>query len=91
MYDVIVTGSEGLLGVPLCKHLEAKGLKVAHLDLSLGHDLTDEDFVVSWFKQNPGLGLVNLFALDDTITQTRVATDFSRIELGSFEEILSVL
>lgn len=90
MYDVIVTGSEGLLGSPLCRHLEAKGLKVAHLDLSLGHDLTDEEFVVSWFGENPGRGLVNLFALDDSITKTRTAPDFIHVPLEDFKAILSV-
>lgn len=90
MYDVIVTGSEGLLGVPLCTHLEAKGLKVAHLDLSLGHDLSDEEFVSSWFSENPGCGLVNLFALDDSITKTRTAPDLLHVPLEDFKTILSV-
>ena len=46
---IIITGSEGLLGKELVNHLQTKH-KILKLDLSLGHDLTNEKFVKSWFK-----------------------------------------
>ena len=44
---IILTGSEGLIGKQLESHLRKKH-KILKLDLSLGHDLTDEKFVKSW-------------------------------------------
>ena len=41
---IIVTGSEGLLGKEIVKHLE-KNHDVLKLDLLLGDDLSDENFV----------------------------------------------
>ena len=48
---IIVTGSEGLLGKEIVKHLEKK-YDVIKLDKILGHDLADESFVKKWFKKN---------------------------------------
>ena len=48
---IVITGSEGLLGKEISKYL-AKTDKILRLDLTLGHDLTDETFVKKWFKQN---------------------------------------
>ena len=48
---IIVTGSEGLLGKEIVKHLE-KNYDVLKLDLVLGHDLSDENFVKKWIKKN---------------------------------------
>ena len=47
---IIITGSEGLIGKELVNHLQ-KNHQILKLDLSLGHDLTDEKFVKSWFKK----------------------------------------
>ena len=59
---IIITGSEGLIGKQLVKHLE-KNHSILKLDLKLGHDLTDEKFVKRWFKGNKADCLVNCFAL----------------------------
>ena len=48
---IIVTGSEGLLGKEICKFLQNKKNSILKLDILLGHDLTDENFVKSWFKK----------------------------------------
>ena len=48
---IIVTGSEGLLGKEICKFLKDQKHSILKLDLILGHDLTDEKFVKSWFKK----------------------------------------
>ena len=55
---IIITGSEGLLGSEISHYLEQKN-HVLKLDLSLGHDLTDEIFVKKWFKENNANCLVN--------------------------------
>ena len=47
---IIVTGSEGLLGKEIVRHLEKK-YDVIKLDKILGHDLADELFVKKWFKK----------------------------------------
>lgn len=55
---IVITGSEGLIGKALAKHLTAR-FRVLPLDLKLGHDLNDEKFVNKWFALNRGLyGLV---------------------------------
>ena len=66
---IIITGSEGLLG----KEIVAKYLKKEHevisLDLVLGHDLTDENFVKDWFSKNKADCLVNCFAMNDHVEE----------------------
>lgn len=51
---LVITGSEGFLGRHLCRHL-ADRFEVLKLDRVLGHDLTDENFVQGWFKENKNL------------------------------------
>ena len=50
--DITITGSEGLIGSALCKYFKSKNRIIKKLDIKLGHDLTDEDFVKKWFKEN---------------------------------------
>lgn len=47
---IIITGSEGLLGKEISTHLSKKH-EIIGLDLILGHDLTDENFVKDWFSK----------------------------------------
>lgn len=55
---LVITGSRGLIGRPLARHL-SKRFQILELDLKLGHDLNDEKFVRNWFSRNTGLyGLV---------------------------------
>ncbi len=51
---LVITGSEGLIGKKLVEHFSNE-YKVIRLDKALGHDLTDESFVGSWFRDNTGL------------------------------------
>ena len=51
---IVVTGSEGLIGSKICEHFN-NDYEVLRLDLSLGHDLTDENFVKEWFSNNKNL------------------------------------
>ena len=80
---IAITGSEGLLGKEISTFLKTNH-QVLELDLSLGHDLTDEIFVKNWFKENPVNALVNCFALNDHVEKgTKRGTLFD-ISLASF-------
>ena len=67
---VILTGSEGVIGKQLFQNL-SKTNNVKKLDLLLGHDLTDENFVKTWFKKNKADCLINCFALNDHVDNKR--------------------
>ena len=67
---IIITGSEGLIGKELVNHLQ-KNHQILKLDLSLGHDLTDEKFVKSWLKKNKANSLINCFAMNDHVDNKR--------------------
>jgi NAD(P)-dependent dehydrogenase (short-subunit alcohol dehydrogenase family) len=84
---VIITGSEGLLGKEISKNL-AKSNKILKLDLKLGHDLTDENFVKQWFKKNNGDCLINCFALNDHVDNKRKKNTIFNISLQSFSDFL---
>jgi len=86
---IIVTGSEGLLGKEIVKHL-AKNNQVLKLDLALGHDLTDEDFVRKWFSKNHASSLVNCFALNDHVEKGKKRPTLFDITLESFSKFLDV-
>lgn len=62
MKKIVITGSEGLIGKELCKSLK-KEYKVICLDITLGHDLTNPNFVEKFFMNNKNLyGLIILHA-----------------------------
>ena len=65
---IIITGSEGLLGKEITTYLK-KEHEVIGLDLVLGHDLTDENFVKNWFSKNKADCLVNCFAMNDHVEE----------------------
>lgn len=90
MRRVAVTGACGLLGSTVSSYLKEGGYEVLELDLKLGHDLTDEDFVTSWFEEHPVDGLVNMFALNDHVTSDSRNTDFLSVDLDSFSRYMSV-
>ena len=46
---IIITGSEGLLGKEISNHLE-KNNEIIKLDLKLGHELSNEQFVSKFFS-----------------------------------------
>lgn len=86
---VTVTGSEGLLGTEISKHLELRH-KVFRLDLRLGHDLNDETFVRKWFTENKCDCLVNCFALNDHVEEGKPRGTLFDISLESFNRFLNV-
>ncbi len=86
---IIITGSEGLLGKQICKHL-SKNYHVYKLDLILGNDLTDEEFVKKWFSKNKADSLVNCFALNDTINSGEKRGTLFDISLNFFSKFLDI-
>ena len=86
---IVITGSEGLLGSQISKFL-SKNHEILKLDLSLGHDLVDENFVKKWFKENKVDCLVNCFALNDHVEKNRKRSTLFEISLDSFSNFLNV-
>ena len=88
---IIVTGSEGFIGKQVCKFLEEAGHHVIACSRSLGHDLTDEKFVRSWFENNRAPHLVNLFALNEHIDKDyENPSNLFNVSLESVEEYLKI-
>lgn len=87
--NIVITGSEGLLGSEISKHL-AKNNKILKLDLALGHDLTNETFVRKWFKQNKADCLVNCFALNDHVEKNQKRLTLFDITLESFSKYMEI-
>lgn len=89
MEKIIITGSEGLIGSELSRFLEKKN-KIYKLDIELGHDLTDEKFVQTWFKNNPANYLINCFALNDHVDSKRRRRTLFDVSLDSFSKYMHV-
>lgn len=87
--NIIVTGSEGLIGTQICNFLE-NNHKILKLDLQLGHDLTNEDFVKKWFSKNKANSLVNCFALNDHVDNKRKKQTLYDFSLQSFSDFMNV-
>jgi len=86
---IIITGSEGLLGSEISQYLSQK-YQVIRLDLRLGHDLDDENFVSKWFSENNADCLVNCFALNDHVEVGKPRGTLFDISLNSFRKFLDV-
>ena len=86
---IIITGSEGLIGKELNKHLSKKHT-ILKVDLSLGHDLTNEAFVKPWFKKNKADSLINCFAKNDHVDNKRKKENLFDFSLESFSDYLEI-
>lgn len=88
MKKIIVTGSEGLIGRPLCSLFEKKGVDVVRLDLSLGHDLCDEKIVKEIFREHKGNCLINLIGWNHHIdnNETSDSSGYLNCSLESFQK-----
>jgi NAD(P)-dependent dehydrogenase (short-subunit alcohol dehydrogenase family) len=89
-WDVIVTGSEGYIGKFVFNSLSNSGLNVVGLDTALGNDLENEDFVINWFKVNRGKNLVNLFGLNDHVTDKNIQNNSLEVSLATFRDYLEL-
>ena len=88
--DIIIAGSRGLIGSAVTSYFREKGNDVKELDLSLGHDLSNESFVKEWFKKNPAKALINLFALNDHVDSGRSSNKLMDISLETFDKFLHI-
>ncbi|MBM3911108.1 MAG: SDR family oxidoreductase, partial [Thaumarchaeota archaeon] len=64
--------------------------EILKLDLLLGHDLTDEKFVRTWFKKNKADALINCFAMNDHVEPGEKRGTLFDITLESFSKYLDV-
>jgi NAD(P)-dependent dehydrogenase (short-subunit alcohol dehydrogenase family) len=87
--SIIITGSRGLIGTELTNYL-SKTNDIIELDFKLGHDLTDEKFVKSFFKRTDSEYLINCFAINDHISDDRVGESFYDIPLETVHKYLEV-
>jgi len=90
MKKIIIAGSRGLIGSGFRKYCQRQGHKVIECDLKLGHDLTDEGFVKSWFSKNKADCLVNFFALNDHVDSVRGKSNLFTVSLKSFNDYLNI-
>ena len=89
MGKIIITGSKGLLGSEISNYLR-KGNDIFELDLTLGHDLTDEKFVKEWFFNNKADYLVNCFALNDHVNDNSQNQDLFNIKLSELTDYINI-
>ncbi len=87
---VIVAGARGLIGTHLTDCLKSDGVDVLELDLTLGHDLSREEFVQEWFAAHPAPALINTFAMNDAVDDARAPETLFDVSLCSFERYLAV-
>lgn len=91
MNKIIITGSEGLIGKQTCLFFEREGYEVIRCDISLGHDLSNENFVKKFFTDNKAKYLLNLFALNDHAEVNKLQTNnIFDISLNSFKKYTEI-
>lgn len=88
--SIIITGSKGLIGTELTKFL-ADNYNIIELDYQLGHDLTNEKFVIDFFANNNAEYLVNAFGINDHVndSQSRI-TNLFNISLEEINRFIQV-
>ena len=86
--NIVITGSEGLIGRCLTAYFRRQnGCNVVAVDLALGNDLNDEEQVSALFQEHADAQyLVNLFALNDHISEGGKAPDLFELSLDSFRD-----
>ena len=86
---IIIAGSEGLLGNEISKYFESIGSKVVRIDLTLGHDLTDEQTVQDVMMSNKAADvLITPFAINPQPDESSFY--LFNLPLSSLEQYLKV-
>lgn len=88
MRKIIITGSSGLIGSEVTSYFKNTD-DVIECDLSLGHNLNNEEFVKNFFKENNADYLINLFALNHHI-ENDTGDKLFDVSLESFDIYLRV-
>ena len=87
---LVITGSEGLIGKKLVKYFKTK-YEVIPLDIQLGHDLTDEEFVKKWFKANKHIyGVILCHAYNPIPKKNTKPVSPIEVPLDEIREFLNV-
>tara|TARA_Y100000593_G_C4251764_1_gene307543 strand:+ start:128 stop:805 length:678 start_codon:yes stop_codon:yes gene_type:complete len=90
MKKVVITGGEGLIGTKLKEYFKDK-FEILSLDISLGHDLTNENFVKRFFKENKNLyGLIVLHAYNPLPLKNTTKIEPVDFELNEIKDYLNV-
>jgi|TARA_R110002167_G_scaffold77108_1_gene214404 NAD(P)-dependent dehydrogenase (short-subunit alcohol dehydrogenase family) len=90
MKKLVITGGEGLIGTKLKEYFKDK-FEVLSLDISLGHDLTDEDFVKKFFAKNKNLyGLIVLHAYNPLPLKNTTKIEPIDYSLNEIKDYLNV-
>lgn len=91
MKKLLITGSEGLIGTKLKEYFSNK-FEVLCLDISLGHDLTNEEFVKEYFKSNAGLlyGVIILHAYNPVPIKNSIKVEPIDVPLSEIKDYLDV-
>jgi len=88
---IIITGSRGLIGTATTEYFKSiDNCEVIEADISLGHDLTDENFVKEFFSKNQADYLINLFAINDHVEPNSDLSNIFTISLDSFRKFMEV-
>lgn len=87
---LVITGSSGLIGKKLKDHFE-NDYEVIELDLSLGHDLTDENFVEKFFQDKKDLyGMIVCHAFNPVPTKNSKKIEPLDVPLKEVRDYLEV-
>jgi NAD(P)-dependent dehydrogenase (short-subunit alcohol dehydrogenase family) len=87
---IIITGAKGILGKQIYNDLQSQGMELIELDLALGHNLTDEKFVSETMRHTKADVLINCFAINDHISQSRKSTSFLDFPIEKFKSTMEV-
>ena len=88
---IIVTGSCGIIGSQIVNDLKNKdGINIVELDFKYGNDLTDEQYVKSFFSDVNADAVINCFVINDHIQSDSKKKSFLDYPLDSFEKSLKV-
>ena len=80
----------GFLGSKITSYFESKGKKIGLLELKLGHNLSDEKFVKEWFSKNKSENLINCFAMNDHVIESKKSNSFLSIQLTDLNDYYKI-
>lgn len=90
MKKIVITGGEGLIGKKLKEYFSQK-YEIISLDISLGHDLTDNTFVKKFFKENKNIyGLILLHAYNPLPLKETKKIEPVNFELDELRDYMEV-
>lgn len=87
---LVITGSEGLIGKHLVNYFK-KNFAILKLDIALGHDLTNDSFVIEWFKKNRNLsGMIVCHAYNPTPYMSNEKIEPIDVSLSEIRKYLEI-